>query len=302
MRKKFYSLEKGESSADIMIYGDITSWPWLESDVSGYNLTKDIEALDVDTITVGINSYGGEVSEGLAIYNALKRSKAKVVTRCDGFACSAASVVFAAGDERIMNEASLLMIHNAWGYAEGDANALRKAADDMEKITEPSIRAYLAVMDVDEEELRQMMDEETWIDADTALELGLATSVEKIKTDKASQSVRKKVRQMLLNPYKQLVDGDSEDEDENAQNPQDDPENDENNTDSGENGTDSGENDPDSAGNGDDSGENDPDSTGSDGENGADDGGNTDDDSDNDEDKQEQQAQMAAFLRVIQHM
>lgn len=206
---KYYSLAQEGRTAELQIYGDVTSWPWLESDVSAYNLSKQLQELDVDEITVGINSYGGEVAEGLAIANALRNHKAKVTTRVDGFACSIASVIFAAGDERIMNECSLVMIHNAWSYAQGDANALRKAADDLETVNEASIKAYMAVCDVEEDELRAMMDEEKWLTPDDALDMGLATSVLKVKTEKASQNARKKVYDMLVNPY-QL-----EDEDEN---------------------------------------------------------------------------------------
>jgi ATP-dependent Clp protease protease subunit len=141
--KKYYQLLTENNEANIYIYGDITSWEWLESDVSSYTLSKEIEGLDINTINVYINSYGGEVSEGLAIYNALKRHKATVKTYCDGFACSAASVVFMAGDERIMSNASLLFIHNAWNYAAGNANQLRKAADDLDTITQASINTYM---------------------------------------------------------------------------------------------------------------------------------------------------------------
>ena len=80
MVKKYYAMETEENSAEIMIYGDITSWPWLESDVSSYNLSKQIKDLDVDTIHVHISSYGGEVAEGLAIYNALRQHTAKIKT------------------------------------------------------------------------------------------------------------------------------------------------------------------------------------------------------------------------------
>ena len=104
MIKKYYSLvvKEKEKEADIHIYGDIVSWEWFDSDVSSYTLAKEIEGLpeDIEKINVFINSYGGEVAEGLAIYNNLRRHKAKVKTYCDGFACSIASVVFMAGDER----------------------------------------------------------------------------------------------------------------------------------------------------------------------------------------------------------
>lgn len=212
--KKYFSLSKEGSNVDVMIYGDIVAYPWLDSDVTAYDLAQAIDGLsDIDTITVGINSYGGEVAQGLAIYNALKRSPAKVTTRCDGFACSAASIVFAAGDNRIMSDASLLMIHNAWAYAEGDANELRKQADNLDKITEPSIKAYMSILDISEQDLRALMDNETWISPDDALEMGFATQVLKEKTDKASQSARKKVYQMIINPYQAVEDEENKPDD-----------------------------------------------------------------------------------------
>jgi len=189
MNRKYYSLEKSKQTATLSIYGDITSWPWNENDVSAANLSKQIEALgDVEQIDVYINSYGGEVAEGLAIYNALRRHKAKVRTICDGFACSIASVIFMAGDERVMNEASLLMIHNAWTYASGNAEELRKQADDLEKITQASVEAYKAHSSLEEEEIKTLMDAETWILPDEAMSYGFATSIEKTEREKASQN------------------------------------------------------------------------------------------------------------------
>jgi len=191
--RNYYSLAISETTADLEIYGDITSWPWLESDVSAYILSQKLHGLDVDTINVNINSYGGEVAEGLAIYNALKRHKAKVVTRCDGFACSIASVIFMAGDERVMNDASLLMIHNAWTRATGNAAELRKAAEDIDTITQASKNAYLAHINLTEEELSAYMDEEKWITPQEALEWGFATAIETFEADTVSQNARKAV-------------------------------------------------------------------------------------------------------------
>src|SRR5690554_6158655 len=171
-RKRYYSLVVQGDEADIYIYGDIVSLPWFESDVSSYNLAKEIEGLEVDQINVYINSYGGEVAEGLAIYNQLRRHRAKIRTVVDGFACSAASVVFMAGDERVMSNASLLMIHNAWMLATGDQNDLRKNADDLEIINAATIQAYLNHVNISEDKLREMMDAETWISAADALEMG----------------------------------------------------------------------------------------------------------------------------------
>lgn len=189
MSRKYFSLDKSGSTATLNIYGDITSMPWMEGDMSVAILSNQLEQLgDVSQIDVYINSYGGEVAEGVAIYNALKRHKAKVRTICDGFACSIASVIFMAGDERIMNEASMLMIHNAWTFAEGNAAELRKQADDLDKITKLSIETYKAHSDLTEDEIVALMDAETWILPEEALEYGFATSIAKTEKSNAKQN------------------------------------------------------------------------------------------------------------------
>lgn len=202
MIKRYYSLETEGEKADLYIYGDITSWPWLESDVSAYLLSKKLEELkDVSEIDVYINSYGGEVAEGLAIYNALKRHKAKVVTHCDGFACSISSVIFMAGDERVMSNTSTLMIHNAWSRVSGNANDFRKEADDLEKITQLSVNAYMSQVSIPEEKLKTMMDEETWLMPQEALEYGFATSISGTEeSERPSQNVRKDILQQIRKP------------------------------------------------------------------------------------------------------
>lgn len=197
--KKFYALDTSGREASIMIYGEITSWPWMESDVSSYNLAREIEGLDVDVINVYVNSPGGEVGEGLAIYNALKRHQAKVITYADGFACSIASVIFAAGDERVMYDTSLLMIHNAWTYASGDADDLRKMADDLETINAAAKAALQSVATIDDAELQAMLDAETWITASEALEKGFATRIDGVQAStKVSASARAAVYNRIL--------------------------------------------------------------------------------------------------------
>ena len=201
MDKKYYSLAVNEekSEANIYIYGDITSWEWFDNDVSSYTLARQLEDLDVNNINVYINSYGGEVGEGLAIYNSLKRHKAKIKTYCDGFACSIASVIFMAGDERIMSNASLLMVHNAWTWASSNANDFRKQADDLDAITQASINAYMENVNITEEEVKAMLDNETWLSYQNALEYGFATSVvNENNNNKASQSVKKSLQRIIL--------------------------------------------------------------------------------------------------------
>ncbi len=213
-KKTYYSLFQSGKSAVLNIFGDITSFPWFEGEISNIMLSKKLEELeDVDVIDVYINSYGGEVAEGLAIYNALKRHKAKIRTHVDGFACSIASVIFMAGDERIMPSTSCLMIHNPWTYVAGNANELRKQADDLDTIGECSINAYMDCVNITIEELKELLDQEKWLSPSEALEKGFATSLEKEDDEEhVSQSVKSKVISMLL---------DSNEDDEN--NPDEEP-------------------------------------------------------------------------------
>lgn len=212
-KPKFYSLAQNGEEANLSIYGDITSWPWEElGEVSAVNLSRQLEQLEgVSRINVYINSYGGEVAEGLAIYNSLKRHPAQVVTYCDGFACSIASVIFMAGDVRVMNEASLLMIHNAWSVAQGNAAELRKVAKDLETITSASVAAYLSKVNITEEKVRSLMDKETWLSPAKALEYGFATEVNATEAANVSQNARLKVQQMLLEAN--MAEGDEEEDD-----------------------------------------------------------------------------------------
>lgn len=216
MKRNYFSLEKTKQTATINIYGDITSWAWEElGEMSAVNLSKQLEALgDVDKIDVYINSYGGEVAEGLAIYNALKRHKAKVTTYCDGFACSIASVIFMAGDERVMNESSLLMIHNAWTYAMGNSEELRKQADDLEKITQASVEAYKSHSSLSEKEIKKLMDNETWILPTEALEYGFATTIDKPENKNASQNAFLQLFEIIKAHQAEADDEKADDEDQ----------------------------------------------------------------------------------------
>ena len=143
-KSKYYTLEyrPEEKAADIYIFGAITSWAWEEfGEMSSYGIVKQLKEIPEDAaITVHINSNGGEVKEGLGIYNALKGRN--VTTVCEGFAVSAASVVFCAGKTRIMQPASLLFIHQALMATIGNADELEKDAQDLRKITEAIVNSY----------------------------------------------------------------------------------------------------------------------------------------------------------------
>ncbi|MFI3210906.1 MAG: Clp protease ClpP [Peptostreptococcaceae bacterium] len=201
---RYYALNVMDKEATINIFGEISSWDSDEKTTSSYKLVQELNELeDIDVINVRINSYGGEVAEGLAIYNALKGHKATIKTYCDGFACSIASVIFMAGDERIMSDASLLMIHNAWTYANGDSNNLRKVASDLEIITKASSNAYLKEINVDEDTLKNMLDDETWIMPEEALSMNFAT---KIETYEKSSAISQNIKSQIINRFKNQDD------------------------------------------------------------------------------------------------
>ena len=220
-RQKFYQItvDSKNREAEIIIYGDITSFATdLErcygddeniAEVSSRQIIKEINALDVDTINVYINSYGGEVAEALAIYSALKRHSASVHTYCDGFACSAATIIFCAGDVRTMGSIALMMIHNCMSYV-GYANSseMRKAAEDNDKINQSSIEAYKLVSNLSEEEIRQMMDDATWMTAEECLQYGFATDIAEQDEDDtgAQQSAMPLIREAILKGQLATID------------------------------------------------------------------------------------------------
>ena len=127
-------------------------------------------------INLYINSYGGSVFEGTAIYNQLKRHPAHKTAYIDGFACSIASVIAMAADEIVMPRNALMMIHNMWMVAAGNAAQLRKSADDLEIMNEAGRAAYLekAGDRLTPEALERFMDDETWLTAEECIRLGLA--------------------------------------------------------------------------------------------------------------------------------
>ena len=187
----FYAISQNDekSEADVYIFGDITSWPMIENDVSAYRLTNRLAEIPKNVkITVHINCYGGEVAEGLAIYNTLKTRD--VTTICDGFAASAASVIFCAGKERIMNAASLLFVHNALVFgASGNAADLEKQAADLRVMTGAIKAAYReAGVTLGDKALDALLDAETWITPVDAVDMGFATSVMDSQEDTTAQN------------------------------------------------------------------------------------------------------------------
>ena len=163
-----------ESSTEVVIYDEIgafgiNSKTFIEELA---NVPKDKEIL------LRINSPGGSVIDGLAIYDALRRTPQKIVTRIEGLAASIASIIALAGDEVTMSENSLFMIHNVWGGETGDSKDMRKAADLMDKMSSKLVSIYMAKSGKEESEVQSWMDSETWFNAEEALEAGFINYIE----------------------------------------------------------------------------------------------------------------------------
>lgn len=191
--KRFFAVQQAGREAEIYIFGDITPYRWAENDVSAMSLAQQIKGLDVDRIHVHIDSYGGSVSEGWAIYNTLLRHPAKVTTYADGFVASAALYPFLAGDQRVASTVSAFYFHEIMTGAEGYAKDLRAAADMAEFMTGVGINAFTERSGMDEAEVRQLMADETWMNAWDALEKGLATTVEQSAGSTFAQSAKQTV-------------------------------------------------------------------------------------------------------------
>ena len=186
MRKTMWELKQAATpgTLELYIYGDVEgdgrNW-WtdevIRSETSANTFREDLAAHpDVSQINIYINSYGGSVFEGTAIYNQLKRYPARKTVYVDGFACSIASVIAMAGDEVVMPRNALMMVHNMWMGVCGNAAELRKAADDLDKINEAGRAAYLqkAGDKLTAEAITQLEDGETWLTAEECIRYGLA--------------------------------------------------------------------------------------------------------------------------------
>ena len=173
MPKNWYDTKAlGGGAAEIQLYGEIGSFG-----ITAKDFATDLKNLgEVREITLRVNSPGGSVFDGNAIYNMLKQHPAKVTAYIDGLAASMASVIVMAADHVVMPENALMMIHNPWSMSMGDAEALRKDADLLDKVKTTLLLAYGRSMMTDQE-ISQMMDDETWLTGAEALEMGFADEV-----------------------------------------------------------------------------------------------------------------------------
>jgi ATP-dependent Clp endopeptidase proteolytic subunit ClpP len=172
MPNKWYDMKAlANGATEIYVYDEIGYWG-----VTAKDFARDLKEIKPNgSIDLHLNSPGGSVTDGIAIYNLLKNHTSTVNVIIDGLAASMASVIAMAGDTITMPENALMMIHNPWGGASGDADDLRKTAEILDKMKSALISAYATKTGKDTQEISDLMDAETWMTGSEALAMGFAT-------------------------------------------------------------------------------------------------------------------------------
>jgi ATP-dependent Clp protease protease subunit len=163
-------------SRTLFLNGTIAEESWFDDEVSPALFKSDLEDGTGD-ITVWVNSPGGDCFAAAQIYNMLRDYKGKVTVKVDGLAASAASVIAMAGDEVLVSPVSMIMIHNPSTVAMGDSAEMQKAIEMLSEVKASIINAYQAKTGLSRNKLSKLMDDETWMDATKAVELGFADGV-----------------------------------------------------------------------------------------------------------------------------
>jgi ATP-dependent Clp protease, protease subunit len=173
--KNWYSIKakSDQKTAEISIYDEIGYWG-----VTAKQFIGDLKAVDATTIKLAINSPGGAVFDALAIYNALRQHPAAVEVTIMGVAASAASVIAMAGDTIVMPENAFMMIHNPLNMAYGNADDLREMADVLDKIGASLIGIYARRTGLPDDEIKALLDAETWLNAEEAVTKGFADELQ----------------------------------------------------------------------------------------------------------------------------
>lgn len=184
---KFWNFKAKENNAELMLYGEISDTSWWGDEVTPKAFKAELDALgDIEQIDIYINSGGGDVFAGEAIYNMLRRHNARKIVHIDGLAASIASIIAMAGDEIVMPENAMLMIHEAWTITGGNKRDLRGMADTLERLDGALCGIYVARTGKAEDEIMQMMESETWMTAHEAVDAGFADTLESNKKIAAS--------------------------------------------------------------------------------------------------------------------
>ena len=205
--KSWYEFRQADNgNVEVYLYEEIGLWG-----ITASQFQKDWKAAikGAKTVDVRINSPGGSVSDGTAIYNLIKQAKPTVTVWVDGIAASVAATIAMAGSTTKIAKNALMMIHNPWSFAWGDARELRRMADVLDKLRDASITAYVDKSGMTDDEVKAVMDAETWYTGEEAVEAGFADAVVDTEPVKASWDPNKfsylqsdRVRAALVGPAK----------------------------------------------------------------------------------------------------
>ncbi|UOE96069.1 head maturation protease, ClpP-related [Alkalihalobacillus sp. LMS39] len=164
-------------TSKITIYGDIGESWWGEY-ITATDVENALKNITTSSVHVHVNSYGGDVFDGIAIYNQLKNHSAKIIMHIDGIAASAASIIAMAGDEIVMGLGSMLMIHEGSTFAWGTKTDIRKTLNALEGIDKSIADIYMGRYKGERNEIDTMIVNETWFTSNEAVEVGLADRVD----------------------------------------------------------------------------------------------------------------------------
>lgn len=202
--KPLFSASTTGTTLEILIYEEIGVDWWSGQGVTAINVAAAIKAAGAfENIVIRINSPGGDCFEGVTIYNLLRSIKKPIEVFVDGIAASAASVIAMAGDTINIGIGGMLMIHNAAWSVFGDANVLRKAADEIEKVSVTIAEIYVLRTGNDAAVIKQIMDAETWMGAAEAIEKGFATA-EVVPEEAVQAQARALINQFNMKGFKHV--------------------------------------------------------------------------------------------------
>lgn len=160
----------------LFLSGTIAEDSWFDDDVTPQMFKEELMG-GSGNITVWINSPGGDCVAAAQIYNMLREYEGNVTVKIDGIAASAASVIAMAGDKVLMSPVSMMMIHNPMTIAFGDSGEMQRAIDMLKSVKDSIINAYELKTGMSRTKLAHLMDAETWMDANKAIELGFADEI-----------------------------------------------------------------------------------------------------------------------------
>lgn len=192
---------KAPDEVDVLIYDEISMWG-----VNAAQFVTDLKAIEAKTINLRVNSPGGIVFDGLAIYQSLASHPAKIIAHVDGWAASIASVIIMAADQIKISEAAQIMIHAPWSFVIGPADDMRKEADILDSLQAAIVDVYVARTGGSREEITAWVDEETWFKGQVAVDAGFADEVVPLKLKAPAAPAAKMGADFFASIFPQMPD------------------------------------------------------------------------------------------------